>query len=29
MSNIVTLPNEKIRILRENITLIDVTVWYG
>ena len=26
MSNIVTLPNEKIRILRENITLIDVTV---
>lgn len=25
-SNIVTLPNEKIRILRENITLIDVTV---
>lgn len=26
MSNIITLPNEKIRILRENITLIDVTV---
>ena len=26
MSNIVTDPNEKIRILRENITLIDVTV---
>lgn len=26
MSNIVTLSNEKIRILRENITLIDVTV---
>ena len=26
MSNIVTLPNEKIRILIENITLIDVTV---
>ena len=26
MSNIVTLPNEKIRILRENITLVDVTV---
>ena len=26
MSNIVALPNEKIRILRENITLIDVTV---
>lgn len=26
MSNIATAPNEKIRILRENITLIDVTV---